>query len=284
VDVVAPGKRILSTISLDPVTKRSTQSGYAYVSGTSLSTAFVSAQAALIKSLYPSATNKQIRDRIIGTARQIDFLNLAACGGRSCQGLLGFGLIDVSKSLEQSFPLPQVFDGDLVRAEGDSQVYWISGGQRRKISPFVFNQRFLNSTVNVLPQAQLLGIPEGPYATPLEGTLFKTLNDGTVYIISSGLKLPITQQVFKHRGYSFNEVKTVDVVEANSWVTGKFLAPKEGTLVKTPGNKTLYWTVGGVLHPVNAAFYKDRGLKVFPILTVTQKDFVSYNIGEAYLR
>lgn len=284
VDVVAPGKRILSSIGIDPITNRVAPSGYAYVSGTSFAAAFVSAQAALIKSLYPLATNTQIRDRIISTATQIDFLNLAGCGGHSCTGLLGAGLIDVSKSLEQNFPIPQVMEGDVVRAENDSKHYWIWGGQKRLISPFVFSQRFLNTPVKILSSDQLNNIQDGPFATPVEGTLIKTLNDPTVYIISSGLKLPITGQIFNHMGFSFSNVKVVDVVEAASWVRGKFLAPKEGTLVKPNNSNTLYWTIGGSLHPINWNFYLDRGLKVFPTIIVTSSDLMSYNIGESYIR
>lgn len=284
VDVVAPGKRILSTISIDPITRSSAQNGYAYVSGTSLAAAFVSGEAALIKSLYSAASNKQIRDRIIATAKSVDPQNLAQCGGRSCRGLLGAGLINASQSLDQNFPLPAVFEGDVVKAVGSTTLYWIYGGQKRPISPFVFNQRFIDLPVKIIPQEQLIKIPDGPYATPLEGTLVKVLNNPTVYLISSGLKLPITAQIFGQRGFNYADIKTVDVLEFSSWVSGKFLTPKEGTLVKAGNAQTLYWTAGGSLHPINMQFYKDRGLWIFPVINVTQKDFMSYNIGEAYIR
>ena len=69
IDVDAPGKRILSTINFDPLTQKPAPNSYAYGSGTSLAVPFVVGQAALIKSLYPTATNIQIRDRIISHGR-----------------------------------------------------------------------------------------------------------------------------------------------------------------------------------------------------------------------
>ncbi|MDQ3018351.1 MAG: S8 family serine peptidase, partial [bacterium] len=95
VDVSAPGKRILSTINHDPATGGVSSDSYAYASGTSLAVPFVSAQAALLKSLYPFASNRQIRDRIISTADNIDMLNLSQCSGKSCVGFLGKGRINV---------------------------------------------------------------------------------------------------------------------------------------------------------------------------------------------
>ncbi len=284
IDVAAPGRRILGAINIDPVTKRNTESGYVYVSGTSLAAAFVSGEAALIKSMYPKATNQQIRDRIISTAKSINNMNMAQCGGVSCEGKLGAGLIDAQSGIAADFAEPSVSDGDVVRVEGQTNVYWISGGQKRLISPLVYNQRFINSSIKIIFQQQLEKLPNGPYATPLEGTLIKTLNDPTVYQIKDGLKLPITGQIFKQRKYNFSEVKIADVTESNSWVTGKFLAPMEGTLVKTPNSAQLYWVISGALHKINLEFYKNRGLWIFPTITVTQKDFMSYNIGEVYLR
>lgn len=284
VDVAAPGKRILSTISIDPLTKRPSPNSYAYVSGTSLAAAFVSGEAALIKSLYPTADNKQIRDRILAATNKTDYLNQIQCGGKPCFGLMGYGAIDAGQSLSQGFPLPYIYENDIVKAADSLNLYWVHGGQKRLISAFVYNQRFSESPVKVISPSQLSQLPEGAYATPLEGTLIKAPNDPAVFIISSGLKIPITYQVFRQRGYNFADVNTVDTFEFNSWISGKFLAPKEGTLVKTPNSPALYWTIGGALHPINWQFFVDRGLKVFPILTVTQKDFLSYNMGEAYIR
>ncbi len=283
IDVDAPGKRILSTISIDPVTKKPTPNSYAYASGTSLSVPFVVGQAALIKTLYPSATNIQIRDRIIATADSIDSLNPTQCGGGSCAGLLGAGEIDVPASLNQ--PISQIFsEGDLVKVSDENgAIYQISGGQKRLVSPFVFNQRFSDSPLKTATSAQLADYPEGAYVTPLDGTLVKFNQSPAVYIMEEGQKSPITYQVFTQRNLNFSSVSTLSSPELNSWTTGNFFPPLDGTLVRGQKNPTVYWVVDQALHPVDRAFYLNRGLNIFPFMLVPDTDISSYSQGQAYI-
>jgi Subtilase family len=284
VDVDAPGKRILSTINFDPLTQKSAPNSYAYGSGTSLAVPFVVGQAALIKALYPTATNIQIRDRIINTAAPIDNLNLTQCGGASCRGLLGAGRIDVVKSLQTAIAQP-FGEGDLVKVSDlNGAVYQILGGQKRLVSPFVFNQRFSTNVVITALSSQLASFPEGAYVTPVDGTLVKFDKSPTVYVIESGQKLPVTYQIFLQRGFSFGKVNTLSYEELNSWVTGSFLPPVDGTLMKGNASPTVYWVIGQVLHPVNYNFFASRGLNIFPIMTVPNNDVAGYPKGEAYIR
>ncbi len=283
IDVTAPGKRILSTINFDPFSKKSAPNSYAYASGTSLGVPFVVGQAALIKALYPFATNVQIRDRIISTAEPVDNLNLSQCAGSSCRGLLGAGRINVPKSLENAIS-QNYSEGDLVKDQSTGAIYQILGGQKRLVSPFVYNQKFSAKTVKILSQSDLSALPGGSYITPNEGTLVKLDSDPTVYIIYNGQKLPITALVFSQRKLSFANVNTLSYSEMNSWQTGSFYPPLEGTLLRSAQNKTVYWVVGQVLHPINFAFYTERGLSMFPVLTVSGTDINGYAKGDAYIR
>ncbi len=285
IDVTAPGKRILSTISYDPLSKTPSPNAYAYASGTSLAVPFVVAEATILKSLFPNATNEQIRDRILSSTDPVDFLNPTQCGGSSCKGLLGSGRINVVKAAAMEIvTTPPIKEGELVKSQNSSTVYLISGGQKRIVSPFVFNQRFLSIPVKTVGDSQLQELPQGPYATPLEETLIKLDGQTTVYMISTGLKLPITYQVFQQRSLDFSKVNTLSFSEVDSWATGNLLPPAEGTLVRGIKNKTVYWVVGSVLHPINFAFFTQRGLNVFPIMTVPDNDIPNFPKGESYTR
>lgn len=282
VDVTAPGRRILSTINYDPATGQFAPDSYAYASGTSLAVPFVSAQAALLRTLYPTASNRQIRDRIIATADQIDRLNLVQCGGKSCSGYLGSGRINVAASLEKK--LDGITDGDVVSIiEGKNELYLINGGRRQRISAFVQSQRFGGVTPKSVYFSEIESYPEGTYATPVDGTLVKAQNSPTVYYISGGLRLPVTGPVFKLKQFAFQNVFTLNNTEVNSWVVGSFLAPPDGTLVRTPENPTVYWVVGDILHPINAEFYKQRGLNVFPVLYMPAADLNGFPKGESLI-
>ncbi len=284
VDVSAPGKRILTTINHDPATQAYAPDSYAYASGTSLAVPYVVGEAALIRSANPGATNVQIRDQIMATADKIDNLNLTQCGGSSCTGLLGAGRINVQRALANPIGPPPINDGDLVKDELGGAIYQISGGQKRRVSDFVLSQRFSGKTIRTVSSQQLASFSEGPFATPLEGTLVKTVSSGTVYIISQGLKLPLTAQVFRQRGFSFANIQIVSQEESNSWVGGNFYPPIDGTLLRTAKSRTVYWVVGGVLHPVNAGFYAEKGLNIFPIVVVQDADIAGFTKGEAFIR
>lgn len=281
VDVVAPGKRILSTINHDPATGTFAPDSYAYASGTSLAVPYVSGQAALLKSLFPFASNRQIRDRIISTADNIDNLNLSQCGGSSCKGFLGSGRINVAKSLQEV--ISPITDGDVVQVSNTGDWYLINGGKRQIISPFVKNQRFTGVVPKQVFFSEIERFSEGSFAEPKDGTLVKVPNNNTVYYMSKGLRLPVTAQVFGLYNFQFKDVFTLSTSEVNSWVMGGFLTPPEGTLIRTIQNPTVYWVVGQILHPINFAFYEDRGLKIFPVIYIPDSDLTKLPKGEGYI-
>lgn len=85
VDLVAPGESIYSTYPED---------GYAWGTGTSMSTPFAAGQAALLRSVDPSMTLDQVGELMGGTAELLDTYN------PGYEGLLGKGLIRILTSLE----------------------------------------------------------------------------------------------------------------------------------------------------------------------------------------
>lgn len=284
VDVSAPGKRILSTIGRNPVTRARSPDTYAYASGTSLAVPFVSGQAALLRALYPDATNRQIRDRIINTTDSVDTVNMYQCGGNSCAGKLGTGRINILRSLQSKISKEGLQEGDVVRLQETGELFVLLGGRRERLSNLVLQQRYTNVAPRIVRLADLSLYSLGQFAAPEDGTLIKLAGNPTVYWVSGGIKQPVTAQVFKARGLRYEQVFTVSDAEAGSWLTGRLLPPPDGALVKTRNNQTVYWVVGGLLHPINAGFFRERGLQVFPIMQVSEADLRQFPKGEPYIR
>lgn len=284
VDVSAPGKRILSTINHDPQTQATSPNTYAYASGTSLAAPFVTAEAALIRAAFPSISNTQVRDRIMKSADQIDILNNTQCNGAACTGQLGSGRINAFNALDPSLNIVQVKEGDLIRIDGNDQIYYISGGQRQPVSAFVYNQRFSGTVPKTVQSSDVGNLPIGPYALPLENTIVKTPSDNTVYDMLGGFKRPLTYQIYLQRDIQQNQIAIVSDAEMNTWITGKFVPPVEGTLVKTGKNPTVYWVIDGLLHPINYGFWIDRGLNIFPIMVMSDADLAGFAQGNAFIR
>jgi subtilisin family serine protease len=283
VDVSAPGKRILSTINSDPVNHTASKNAYAYASGTSLATPFVSAEAAMIKAVYPTSTNLQIRNRILKSADPIDPLNTTSCNGQSCDGLIGVGRINVLKALDSSLVTATVIsDGDLVRDTSTGAVYYISGGKKQPVSSFVLSQKFAYTPIKNADSVALNSFPLGSYALPIDGTVIKSAGNPTVYIIVDGIKRPLTYQVFVQRNIS--QVAVLSDIEVSSWIPGQFMSPVEGTVLKPRSGKALYWVIDGLLHPMNYEFWVNRGLPGRDIMIVPDLDLPSFPIGVPFVR
>lgn len=89
VDLAAPGRDIYSTFI--------GEEGYRSLSGTSMATPHVSGVAALIATVYPEATNEQIKARLIGGATPLESMQ-----GKSVSG----GLLNAANSLENDAIAP----------------------------------------------------------------------------------------------------------------------------------------------------------------------------------
>ena len=284
IDVSAPGKKILSTISIDPGTHLPAPNSYALASGTSLAVPFVSGEAALIKAYYPNATNKEIQDRIIKSADPIDSLNTTTCNGGPCAGLIGSGRINALAALDPNLIQTTIPDGSLVAYAPTSQLYYIRNGKKLPVDAFVKAQQFANSIPQIYPEYVLDPIPTGPPAAPLDGTLIRGFTSSTVYEVLNGLKQPITYQVFTQRNLSFPNVMYASDSDLADWITGNFLPPVDGTLVRAKQNKTVYWVLDGLLDPINYAFYTQKGLNIFPIVIIPDSDLQGYANGDALIR
>ncbi len=285
IDVSAPGKRMLSSINFDPLTRVKASNSYAYGTGTSLAAPLVSGEAALLFSLYPQATNAQIRDKIIETADPVDYLNLTNCLGQNCNGLLGKGRINAQKALSSDFSIGvNAKEGELVQSEKGGQVYEYLGGEKRPVSLWVMADKFAKTEIKILPQYQIDRLSTGYFSMPKEGTLVKQFGDNSVFVISKGKKRPVLLSVFKSRKYNFSQVKQVSFEEMDSWPTGDFWPLEEGVVVRAQNSKTLFWVVNEVLHPINAGFYQDKGLKAFKITNVSASDLEALPKGEPYLK
>ncbi|MGE5392307.1 MAG: S8 family serine peptidase [Candidatus Saccharibacteria bacterium] len=267
IDISAPGKKILTTAFLpsDP-----SNNVLIYGSGTSLAAPIVSGVAALLKSNNPGLTNDDIRNIILKTADNIDALNQTNCLGSSCNGFLGKGRINALSALS---PQP-LLDGSLVREAETGKTYLISGGVKRYVSNFVFNQRgFSQDSVAAETNGQLANYQFGQALPPLNGTLIKGQLDPIVYVIDNGVKRPLTYYIFVSRGFRFSDVKTLPEPDVNVIETGEWYWPPDGTMVLIKDNPTVYVMDQSVRRPVTYFVFTQRKLSFARVIRVTTDEF-----------
>lgn len=267
IDITAPGKKILTTAYLP---SEPSNNILIYGSGTSLATPVVSGVAALIKSRYPNMSNTEIRNLMLKTADNIDPLNQNNCLASSCNGFLGKGRINALSALQ---PQPLV-DGSLIRETASNKVYMVSGGTKRYVSDFVFQQlKYQPSQVLAEVDNQLANLTTGLAVPPLEGTLIKSQSDATVYVIHQQLKRPLTYLVFLSRKYSFANVKTMPDADVAILQTGDWYWPPEGTLVLIKGDPTVYVMYQELARPTTYFVFIQRKLSFSKVVPVSLDEF-----------
>lgn len=267
IDITAPGKKILTTAYLpsDP-----SNNVLIYGSGTSLAAPVVSGVAALLKSNNPNLSNDQIRDIILKTADSIDQVNQGNCLGSSCSGFLGKGRINALSALS---PQP-LLEGVLVREAGTGKIFQVSGGMKRYVSSFVFNQRgFLQDLVVAETHGQLANYQSGPALPPSNGTLIKGQLDPIVYYVDNGVKRPLTYYIFMSRGFRFSDVKTLPEPDVTAIEQGEWYWPADGTMVLIKDDPTVYVMDQSVRRPVTFFVFKQRKLSFAKVINVTPDEF-----------
>jgi hypothetical protein len=154
-----------------------------------------------------------------------------------------------SSTTSPTFPSPtsNTSPSSQVRLINDNGTFYlIFNGQRQGItSPGILNSYGLGFKDAVLATSSDLVLPQGGLLPPANGSLVKSLQDPTVYLISNGQRYGfISAVVFKALGYNFGSVLTVTNPELLALpnagnLSGFQAAHLPGTDVNLKG--TIYW-------------------------------------------
>lgn len=169
--------------------------------------------------------------------------------------------------------------GTILKYASDPTVYIKEGEQARPITDFSV---YLNQ---VPPSRYIITIPDsitftkGGVVGLRSGTLIKSRDNPTVYLIINGKKFSFSsEQQFKDHSYSFSNVYTindVNLVNSLSLHEGDFVRPR-GTLFKYPSSPTVYFLTGG---RQKMGF---TTLNMYNIWNATLKDVITIPESETY--
>ncbi|HTL39761.1 MAG TPA: S8 family serine peptidase [Methylomirabilota bacterium] len=267
VDIAAPGKKIL-TAAFFP--DRPSNNILVYGSGTSLAAPIVAGIAALFKASNPNLSNVEIRNLIMTTADNVDAKNSTNCGGVSCAGLLGAGRVNA-----YTYFSPKVIaEGSLLRDPLSDTVYIISNTIKHAVYPLVFSEKNFNpKNVQIDGSNQLDSYVLGLPLFPPDGTLIKTAEDPTVYIIDKQRRRPVSAAVFKFRGFRFSNIHTITNAEMQAYPAGSWLPLPDGTPFLKEGEPTVYLMDQEVKRPISYFVFTQRHLSFANILKLGLADF-----------
>ena len=153
-------------------------------------------------------------------------------------------------------------DGTIIRGAQDPAVYLVDNGIIKLFSAFTFKQRKVTpKQIVIVPDAEIPTYTRQGFVPPLDGTLVKAAESGTVFLMEAGFKRPLTGELFKNRGLSFKNVASLSSEEVGALPIGAFATPKDRTFFSAD-SKTgpLYIFKDGTKHPISAFVAKQRGI------------------------
>lgn len=171
-------------------------------------------------------------------------------------------------------------DGTLVKAKEEPAVYHVGNGKLEPLTFFVFKQQgFKFGDVVSVPKAELAAWELGKPMPPPTGLLVKGKGSPAVYYTESGVKRPLSYDVFVARKFSFKDVIVAADADVQILELGDPLPLPERALVKTQDNAAVYYLVDGVLRPLTLAAFKNRLLRFADVVTIAAEEFAKYQIG-----
>jgi hypothetical protein len=153
-------------------------------------------------------------------------------------------------------------DGTIIRGVKNQSVYLVDDGKIKMFSAYTFAQNNITpKKIVTVPDEEILTYAQNGFVAPKDGSLIKTAKDNTIYYAQSGLKQPITAEIFKNRGLSLKNVKIISDDEIAALPLGSFATPKDKTFYSV-GSKTgpLYIFKEGSTHSISAYVAKQRGI------------------------
>jgi subtilisin family serine protease len=172
-----------------------------------------------------------------------------------------------------SGPVLPPLDDTLIKSVSGPTVYIINGGAKRPLTYAVFVSRgFSFSKVNTLSDAEVQSLPTGEWYWPPDRTAVLINGNPTVYVMDQGVVRPVTYFVFTQRKLSFANVIKISMDDFGHLPKPSdsfWLAPPEGTLLKSKTDPTIYVIENGSRRGLSGSIfaarkYKFKDVKVLP--------------------
>jgi hypothetical protein len=172
-------------------------------------------------------------------------------------------------------------DGSFVQISGSPTVYIVENGQMQQIPTFVMMARGLNPssiTATTIAQSDYDAYTHGPVLAPPDGTAIKISGDSsnTYYVFEDGVKHPASQFILSQRKIDPNAAFTVSAADANLFISGSQLTPADGTLLQSPGSKTIYVSEQGSIYTLTAFTFQQYGYSFKNVITVPASELALY--------
>ncbi len=163
----------------------------------------------------------------------------------------------------------------IVQVSGDNKKYVFLDNIKHLASDLVLKQRGLNpESFYNLAQEEFVLFETGDILTPTDGTIVRGKTLPAVYLVEGGKIKLFTAYTFQQRKIPGSKVVLVPDEEISTYAQNGFVAPLDGTLVKSQNSPTVYFIQKGLKQAVLGDIFKIRGFnfKKVAILSAEEVD------------
>lgn len=182
-------------------------------------------------------------------------------------------------NLFEQGPVLMPKEGTVIKAQLSNTYYLVEQDALKLFSDFTLKQRKAEKIATVVAEDELATYSKQGFVAPLDGSLVKSADNPTVYMMEKGLKRPVTGNVFKNRGFNFKQVAILGSEEMTALSIGAYATPKEKSFFKVSETGQLYYFKDGSKHLISSYVAKQQGIT--PDYTFNQAESNEWQEGIA---
>lgn len=171
-------------------------------------------------------------------------------------------------------------EGTFFSISGSPELYLFKVGAKHLIPSFVAKQRGI--TPDYAFDASIVSNwPDGIAVPPKDGTVLKSDQSASVYVVQNGQLHPVTTELFTNLGLNLKQVRTLPDAEVSVLAKGGYATPVENTYVQDKETKALYVYKAGNLHEIFPFVATQRGMT--PDITLHDEVVNDWTVGTPIL-
>lgn len=171
-------------------------------------------------------------------------------------------------------------DNTIVSVAGDSAKFVFISNVRHQASDLVISQRGLDPKKALsISGTEALIFEIGTVLPPKDGTIIRGLTGQAVYLVEGGKIKMYSAYTFAQNKITKNKIVTVPDEEIGTYAQNGFVAPLNGSLVKSAGDNTVYLVQSGLKQAVLAEIFKNRGLSFKNVKVLSDNELTALPTG-----
>ncbi len=163
-------------------------------------------------------------------------------------------------------------DNTIVKVADQPQLYVFISNIKHPASEFVIKQRGLNlaAVLSVSPADAKL-FEQGPVLTPNDGTVLRGQTNFAVYLVDKGSLKLFSAFTFGQQ-QAVGKMQVIPDSEIDSYPKAGFVAPLNGSLIKSDKDNTVFEVFDSLKHPISGELFKNRAFSFKNVATLSSDE------------